>query len=189
MHRHHARPENRDAGDGTDVHDLDGGHHTSTGHGLAAAEHVVVHLAPAPDGTRVISSIREVVGADEAREIYEEIVRTRRDPALLEYLREHEIHLEVCPSCNVYVDHRRFEAYGDHPVGALYDAGLSISVNSDVRTLVPVRPDEQYEQLHQVFGWDKEQFLRCNLNALKAAFLTEPVKAQLVERLLQGYQA
>jgi adenosine deaminase len=111
------------------------------------------------------------------------------DPALLAYLREHEIHLEVCPSCNVYVDHRRFETYGDHPVHALYDAGISISVNSDVRTLVPVRPDEQYEQLHQVFGWGKEQFLQCNLNALHAAFVPEPVKEQLVGRLLQGYGA
>jgi len=55
---------------------------------------------------------------------------TERDERLLEYLREHEIHLEVCPSCNVYVDHRRFEAYGDHPVGALYDAGISISVST-----------------------------------------------------------
>jgi adenosine deaminase len=88
----------------------------------------------------------------------------------------------------VYVD-QRFEAYGDHPVGALYDAGISISVNSDVRTLVPVQPDEQYEQLHQVFGWGKEQFLRCNLNALNAAFVPEPVKEQLIERLLQGYGA
>jgi adenosine deaminase len=111
------------------------------------------------------------------------------DPALIAYLCQHEIHLEVCPSCNVYVDHRRFETYGDHPVGALYDAGISISVNSDVRTLVPVRPDEQYEQLHQVFGWGKEQFLQCNLNALNAAFVPEPVKARLVERLRQGYQA
>jgi adenosine deaminase len=112
-----------------------------------------------------------------------------KDSALLEYLRQHEIHLEVCPSCNVYVDHRRFGAYGDHPVGALYDAGISISVNSDVRTLVPIRPGEQYEQLHQVFGWGKEQFLKCNLNALNAAFVPEPVQEQLVERLLQGYQA
>jgi adenosine deaminase len=111
------------------------------------------------------------------------------DLGLLETLRQHEIHLEVCPSCNVYVDHRRFEAYSDHPVGALYDAGISISVNSDVRTLVPVQPNEQYEQLHQVFGWGKEQFLQCNLNALKAAFVPEPARAQLVERLLQGYQA
>jgi adenosine deaminase len=111
------------------------------------------------------------------------------DPALLAYLREHEIHLEVCPSCNVYVDHRQFAAYGDHPIAALYDAGISISVNSDVRTLVPVKPDEQYEQLHQVFGWGVEHFMQCNLNALNAAFAPEPVKEQLVERLLQGYRA
>jgi adenosine deaminase len=58
-----------------------------------------------------------------------------------------------------------------------------------VRTLVPVRSDEQYEQLHQVFGWGREHFYQCNLNALNAAFVPEPVKDRLVERLLQGYQA
>jgi hypothetical protein len=31
---------------------------------LAAAVHVVVHLALTPDGTRVISSVREVIDAD-----------------------------------------------------------------------------------------------------------------------------
>jgi adenosine deaminase len=112
-----------------------------------------------------------------------------KDPALLAYLREHAVHLEVCPSCNVYVDHRKFETYADHPVHALYDAGLSISINSDVRTLVPVRPDEQYEQLHQVFGWDVERFYQCNLNALNAAFVPGPVKQQLVQHLHQAYQA
>jgi adenosine deaminase len=116
-------------------------------------------------------------------------VRSVEDPALLEHLRQNKIHLEVCPTCNVRVYHQRYEAYSDHPISALYDAGISVSVNSDVRTLVAVDPIEEYEDLHQVFGWGKEQFLQCNLNALNAAFVSEPVKVQLVERLLQGYQA
>jgi adenosine deaminase len=116
-------------------------------------------------------------------------VRSAEDPALVEHLRQHEIHLEVCPSCNVQVYHKRYETFGDHPIDTLYGSGIPISVNSDVRTLVAVDPTEEYEDLHKVFGWGKEQFLQCNLNALNAAFVSEPVKAQLVERLVQGYQA
>jgi adenosine deaminase len=114
-------------------------------------------------------------------------VRSVEDSTLFEYLREHEMHLEVCPTCNVRVYHQRYKAYSDHPIDTLYRSGIPISVNSDVRTLVDVDPGKEYEDLHQVFGWSAEQFLQCNLNALNAAFVSEPVREQLVGRLLQGY--
>ena len=62
------------------------------------------------------------------------------------------------------------------PVDNIYDAGISISVNSDTRTLVAATLTEEYEKMHHAFGWDKEHFLQCNLNALNAAFIPEPVK-------------
>jgi adenosine deaminase len=114
-------------------------------------------------------------------------VRSAEDPALLDHLREQGIHLKVCPTCNVRVYHQRYETYSDHPIDLLYDSGIPVSVNSDVRTLVAVDPTEEYEDLHQVFGWDKERFLQCNLNALNAAFVSESIREQLVERLREGY--
>jgi adenosine deaminase len=116
-------------------------------------------------------------------------VRSIDDPALIEHLRQHQIHLEVCPSCNVRVYHQRFETYSDHPIDTLYRSDIPVSVNSDVRTLVAVDPNIEYEELHQTFGWGKEHFLQCNLNALNAAFVPEPVKERLVERLRQGYHS
>jgi adenosine deaminase len=46
---------------------------------------------------------------------------------------------------------------------------------------------QEYEKLHRTFGWDKEQFLQCNLHALRAAFISEPVKQRLIDRLLVAY--
>jgi Ca-activated chloride channel family protein len=46
------------------------------------------------DGTRIESKI---LGADEARAIYEEIVRRRRDPALLEYVGRGAVQASVFP--------------------------------------------------------------------------------------------
>ena len=63
-----------------------------------------------------------------------------------------------------------------------------MSVNSDSRTLIPVTLTEEYEKIHCAFGWEKEQFLRCNLYALNAAFIPEPVKQQLIDRLLDAYR-
>jgi adenosine deaminase len=115
-------------------------------------------------------------------------IRSIEDPALLEHLRQHNMHLEVCPTSNVHVFHQRFKTFGDHPIDALYRAGISLSVNSDVRTLIPATLAEEYEKLHHTFGWGKEQFLQCNLNALDAAFIPEPAKRQLVDRLKEAYR-
>jgi adenosine deaminase len=47
---------------------------------------------------------------------------------------------------------------------------------------------EEYEKMHRAFGWEKEHFLQCNLHALNAAFIPEPVKQQLIDRLLEAYR-
>ncbi|MGB2910676.1 MAG: hypothetical protein WBB55_08865 [Anaerolineales bacterium] len=111
--------------------------------------------------------------------------RSIEDPALLEHLRQHNIHLEVCPTCNVQTD--VCQTYSDHPISDIYDAGLSISVNTDTRAITNITLTQEYEKLHRTFGWDKEQFLQCNLHALRAAFVSEPVKQRLIDRLLEAY--
>jgi adenosine deaminase len=115
-------------------------------------------------------------------------VRSIEDLALVEHLRQHDIHLEVCPTSNVYVFHERYRTFGDHPIDALYRAGVPLNVNTDVRTLIPVVAAEEYEQLHRTFGWGKEEFLRCNRNGLKAAFIPDSTRQQLVERLEKAYR-
>jgi adenosine deaminase len=112
-------------------------------------------------------------------------VRSIEDPTLLEHLRQHKIHLEICPTCNVQTD--VCPTYPDHPINHIYDAGLSIGVNTDTRTMTHITLTQEYEKLHRTFGWEKEQFLQCNLHALRAAFISEPVKQQLIDRLLEAY--
>jgi adenosine deaminase len=69
----------------------------------------------------------------------------------------------------------------------LYQAGVSVGVNTDARTLVNTTLTQEYERLHQVFGWGKEHFLQCNLNALHAAFLPDSAKQRLERRLVEAY--
>jgi adenosine deaminase len=113
-------------------------------------------------------------------------VRGIEDPALVEYLRQQQIHLEVCPSCNVQSD--IFDTYADHPIDRFYRAGIPLSVNTDARTLVNVTLRQEYERMHETFGWDAQDFFRCNTNALKAAFIPEDVRDRLLTRLADGYQ-
>jgi adenosine deaminase len=112
-------------------------------------------------------------------------VRAIEDPMLVEYLREKQIHLEVCPTCNVQTD--IFDTYADHPIDHFYRSGLSVGVNTDGRTLVGITLSEEYAKLHETFGWDQEDFLRCNQNALRAAFVPDNVRDRLLARLAAGY--
>lgn len=109
-------------------------------------------------------------------------VRSIEDPALLEHEKQQGIHLEVCPTSNVQTN--IVDTLADHPLPQLYGRGLSVNVNTDTRTITNVTLAGEYERLHQAFGWDEEEFLRCNLNAVAAAFIPEEVRWPLRERLL-----
>jgi len=113
-------------------------------------------------------------------------VRSIEDPALVEHLRQHQIHLEVCPTSNVQTN--VFDTYADHPIDTFYRAGISVGVNTDDRTLANITLSKEYEKLHETFGWDAEDFFQCNRNALKAAFVPDDVRNKLLARLANGYQ-
>jgi adenosine deaminase len=114
-------------------------------------------------------------------------VHSIEDPALVEHLRKEHIHLEVCPTSNYQTN--AVDIYAGHPIARLYDAGLSLSVNSDDRTLCNINLTREYEKLHDVFGWDETHFFQCNLNAIRAAFLPETVKQRLESELREGYES
>jgi adenosine deaminase len=112
-------------------------------------------------------------------------VHSIEDPTLIEHLRKEHIHLEVCPTSNFRTN--AVDTYADHPIDRLYEAGLSLSVNTDGRTLCNITLVQEYEKLHHVFGWDKTHFLQCNLYAIRAAFLPEAVKERLENQLREIY--
>jgi adenosine deaminase len=136
----------------------------------------------------------EARGPDSVRETLQQFkpmrighgVRSIEDPDLLDDLIDQDIHLEVCPSCNVQTN--IYEKYDDHPVNELAMRGVSVGINTDARTLVNVTLTEEYQRLHEKFGWDTEQFLHCNLNAVSHTFLADSQKASLRDVLLAGYE-
>ena len=56
-------------------------------------------------------------------------IAAARDPALMDYLTQHEIPLEVCPTSNVRT--RSVASLAAHPLPQLVAAGVAVSVNSD----------------------------------------------------------
>lgn len=109
-------------------------------------------------------------------------VRSIEDPRLIDHLRLRQIHLEICPTCNVQTD--IYPTLSAHPIDTLYRSGLSLGVSTDTRTLVNITLTEQYEQLHHEFNWQEEDFLRCNQYALQAAFIPDDLRQKLLARLI-----
>ena len=107
-------------------------------------------------------------------------------PNLVDHLREQQIHLEICPTSNIQTN--TFDTYAGHPIDKLYRAGLSVGVNTDARTISNITLSQEYEKMHQTFGWEPEDFLHCNRNALKAAFVSDDVRSRLMAELDASYQ-
>jgi adenosine deaminase len=112
-------------------------------------------------------------------------VRSAEDPALLDHLRAWRIHLEICPSSNVQT--RAVESYAAHPVDSLYRCGVPLGISTDARTITNVSLSREYERLQEKFKWGKSEFLACNLKAVRAAFVEDPVKEALSQKLREGY--
>lgn len=162
--------------------------------GFPLAPHVPAFTAAEEAGIHRTAHAGEARGADSVRETLELLhpqrlghgVRSVEIPALVDRLRAGALHLEICPTSNVQTD--VVATLADHPVDELFRAGMSLSINTDGRTLSDTTLSEEYRKLGETFGWTEGDFLRCNLAALEHAFVAEPIKKQLRQRLLSRYR-
>ncbi len=109
-------------------------------------------------------------------------VRSVEDADLMSFLIKENIHLEVCPTSNVQTN--VVDSIENHPADRLFRSGVSMSINTDARTISDVTLASEYETLERVFQWKKEHFLKCNLEAIEHAFIGKEQKERLKEKLL-----
>lgn len=112
-------------------------------------------------------------------------VRSTEDEKLLQFLKEKNIHLEVCPTSNIQVN--VFDKIENHPADRIYNAGVSMSINTDCRAITPVTLNSEYDLMTNTFNWTKEHFLHCNLEAVKHAFCNDSLKEMLKEKIINAY--
>lgn len=96
-------------------------------------------------------------------------VRAIEDATLVEYLREHNIPLEVCPTSNiclgVYTDMRK------HPLPRLHAVGIPVTVNSDDPPLFNTTLTHEVELLFDTFNFDIDTVNDIILNGVRHSFL------------------
>ena len=73
-----------------------------------------------------------------------------------------------------------------HPIKELFSK-VSVTLNTDNRTVSKITLTEEYEDLMKLFHFTIEDFKKMNENAIKAAFLNEKEKKELLKVIEEGY--
>jgi adenosine deaminase len=95
-------------------------------------------------------------------------VRAIEDPALVAEIAERGIVLEVCPTSNVVLG--VFSSYETHPLPALREAGVRVTIGSDDPPYFGTTIGREYEVAHERLGCRLDELAAITRTALDAAF-------------------
>ncbi|MFF3667996.1 adenosine deaminase [Microtetraspora malaysiensis] len=105
------------------------------------------------------------------------------DDGLVAELCERAIPLEVCPTSNVALG--LAPSLDDHPLHRLRAAGLTVTLNTDIPSIVGTSLVEEYARVRDAFGYDDEALAELARAGIDASFAPDATK----ERLRRGVDA
>ncbi len=95
-------------------------------------------------------------------------IRAVDDPGLLRFLRQNDIPLEVCITSNVATG--AVESLSAHPIRKLFDAGVSITLNTDDPGIFQTTLSREFQIARDTFHFDEEELKIIATNAYHYAF-------------------
>jgi adenosine deaminase len=143
----------------------------AAGSGLGCTVHAGEHDGP--------DSVRAALELPIARMSHG--VRAIEDPPLVAELAERGLVLEVCPSSNVATG--VFPSYADHPLGALREAGVRVTLGSDDPPYFGCSIGAEYAVARKWHGLEEEQLIEVTRLAVEAGFAEDAVKEGLLAGL------
>jgi len=114
-------------------------------------------------------------------------VRLIEDGDLLNYVNDHRIPLECCPSSNVQT--KAVAKMQDHPIRLFYDLGLRVTVNTDNRMVTRTTVSEEYKVLHDVLGFTLDEIKELIIMGFKSAFLPYAIKRAMLSEVVNELKA
>ncbi len=97
--------------------------------------------------------------------------------SLVERLAAERIPLEVCPTSNIAT--RCVERLEDHPIRALRDAGVVVTINSDDPPMFGTTLNREYEIAAELLDLDERGLGELALTAVDASYAPNDVKARI----------
>ncbi|STX29817.1 adenosine deaminase [Legionella beliardensis] len=102
-------------------------------------------------------------------------------PETIARLKDKNIALEICPTSNIALG--LFKDLKSHPLIPLMDAGITVSLNSDDPPFFGTNLGNEYEKVQQLYQFSQEKMHDFTRMAIKAAFLDEAKKKQLLQAI------
>lgn len=112
-------------------------------------------------------------------------VRCLEDPALVAYLRENQIPLDVSPISNVCL--KVFPSLDQHSLPRLLAEGLWVTINSDDPPLFSTNLTNEYLQIAAVFGFDQAQIQQLVLNGVRASLLPKEERRSMEQEFVRQF--
>ena len=110
-------------------------------------------------------------------------VTCEQDPALLAYLREARVPVEMSLSSNLRTGCvPRME---DHPLKRYFDLGLMVTLNTDDPALFQTSLVREYQIAQDAFGFTDAQLKQLAMNSFHASFLPEEKQREFLKRFEQ----
>ena len=109
-------------------------------------------------------------------------VRCVEDLELVSYLSENDYHLEISLTSNIKT--RTYKTFEEHPLNKIYNSSISISLNTDGRTISNTDLSLEYKIAEEKFGWTIDKIKKCNLEAIKHSFTSSSNKSKLIEKII-----
>jgi adenosine deaminase len=111
-------------------------------------------------------------------------VRSIESQSVLDLLRERQVLLEVCPTSNVRTG--TVPSIYDHPLKALHEYGIPVSINDDDPITSRTRPSNELMLAHTILGMPLKSLIGIQLDTLEHSFLRDK---QVVASLKSRVQA
>jgi adenosine deaminase len=108
-------------------------------------------------------------------------VRLREDGDLLNYVNDHRIPIECCPSSNVQTG--AVTDMASHPFKFYLDFGLRVTLNTDNRLITDTTVTKELGHMVRQFNLTVKDIRNVLVAGFKSAFLTFHDRAQLVRRV------
>ena len=108
-------------------------------------------------------------------------IAAAQDPALMAYLAEHDIALEVCPTSNVCT--RSVPSLAEHPLPALVAAGVPVTINSDDPPMFSTTLNQEYEVAAELLGLDNAGIADLAKASVRSSFADDATKAAILAEI------
>ncbi|MBS0358987.1 MAG: adenosine deaminase, partial [Proteobacteria bacterium] len=128
-------------------------------------------------------------GPDSMRETIDTLGVTRlghgvlcfSDEKLMRELANNKIHCEVCPGSNISLG--VFKSFDQHPLRIMYDAGISLSLNSDDPPFFGTSMLKEYQNAVEHFNFNASDLLKVTRYGIEASFAEPALKEKLLKKI------